>query len=295
MNLIVHLSSIKTLFCIALLALVAETAYAQMERKRSIENLPDPELFLSTSLVSAQTVSIVPKGEIQSAISHSFGPIRSGWGDLFGLDNNAAVHLGIDVGIAKNLSLGIGRTSVDDVFDMRFKWMPYRQNNSKSHPVSVGFYLNTALETLEERRFDYSFAERLSYHSSILIARQFNSAITLQISPSISHFNTLISQNNRPLQHTVFSTLFLGRLKLNERNSFSFETVPILSDPEATHHWAFSYEIETGGHVFQLFLQSGYLFTEQYIIKQTSDSFWDGDIRLGFAIHRVFQMKKKSK
>lgn len=283
----------KSIFCTFVLLLVVESTQAQMERKRSIENLPDPELFLSTSLVTAQTVSIVPKGEIQSAISHSFGSIRSGWGDLFGLDNNAAVHLGLDVGIAQNLSLGIGRTSVDDVFDLRFKWMPYRQNSSDSRPVSVGFYLNTALETLEERRFNYSFTERLSYHSSLMVARQFGRKITLQLSPSLSHFNTLILQDNSSLQHTVFSTLFLGRLQLNERNSLSFETVPILSDPKAIHHWAFSYEIETGGHVFQLFLQSGYLFTEQYIVKQTSDSFWEGDIRLGFAIHRVFQLKKK--
>lgn len=294
MNAILHFSNIKLLLCSTLLLLVVESVQAQMERKRSLDKLPDPELFLSTSLVSAQTVSIVPKGEIQSAISHSFGHIRSGWGDLFGLDNNASVHLGLDVGIAENLSLGIGRTSVDDVFDMRLKWIPFRQNSSNSRPLSVGLYLNTALETLEERRFDYSFTERLSYHSSILIARQFSSKITLQISPSVTHFNTLIAQNKNPLQHTIFSALFLGRLKLNERNSLSFETVPILSDSEAIHHWAFSYEIETGGHVFQLFLQSGYLFTEQYIIRQTVDSFWNGDIRLGFAIHRVFQVKKRS-
>ena len=108
----------KSIFFTLLLLLVVESTQAQMERKRSIENLPNPELFLSTSLVTAQTVNIVPKGEIQSAISHSFGSIRSGWGDLFGLDNNAAVHLGLDVGIAQNLSLGIGRTSVDDVFDL---------------------------------------------------------------------------------------------------------------------------------------------------------------------------------
>ena len=62
----------KSIFCTFLLLLVVESTQAQMERKRSIENLPDPELFLSTSLVTAQTVSIVPKGEIQSAISHSF-------------------------------------------------------------------------------------------------------------------------------------------------------------------------------------------------------------------------------
>ena len=294
MNSILHSSTIKLLLCSTLLLLVVESVQAQMERKRALDKLPDPELFLSTSLVSAQTVSIVPKGEIQSAISHSFGHIRSGWGDLFGLDNNASVHLGLDFGIAENLSLGIGRTSVDDVFDVRLKWIPFRQNSSNSRPLSVGLYLNTALETLEERRFDYSFTERLSYHSSILVARQFGSKITLQISPSVTHFNTLIAQNKIPLQHTIFSALFLGRLKLNERNSLSFETVPILSDSEAIHHWAFSYEIETGGHVFQLFLQSGYLFTEQYIIRQTVDSFWNGDIRLGFAIHRVFQVKKRS-
>ncbi len=283
----------RLLFYIFFFLLFYDSAQAQMERKRATKNMPDTELFSSTSLVTAQTVSIVPKGEMQSAISHSFGTIRSGWGDLFGLDNNAAVHLAIDYGITKNLSLGLGRTSVDDVFDLRLKWMPYRQSNFDNKPVSMGIYFNIGLETLEERRFNYSFNERLSYHSSFFIARRFGNRISLQLSPSLSHFNTLVSQNTNNLDHTTFSALFLGRLKLNETNFLCFETVPINTDPESVSHWAFSYEIASGGHVFQLFLQSGYLFTEQYIIKQTSDSFWDGDIRLGFAIHRVYQMKRK--
>lgn len=283
----------RLLFYIFFSLLFFDSAQAQMERKRATKNMPDTELFSSTSLVTAQTVSIVPKGEMQSAISHSFGTIRSGWGDLFGLDNNAAVHLAVDYGITKNLSLGLGRTSVDDVFDLRLKWMPYRQSNFDNKPISMGIYFNIGLETLEERRFNYSFNERLNYHSSFFIARRFGNRISLQLSPSLSHFNTLVSQNTNNLDHTIFSALFLGRLKLNEKNFLCFETVPINTDPESVSHWAFSYEIATGGHVFQLFLQSGYLFTEQYIIKQTSDSFWDGDIRLGFAIHRVYQMKRK--
>ena len=188
----------KSIFFTFFLLLVVESTQAQMERKRSIENLPNPELFLSTSLVTAQTVNIVPKGEMQSAISHSFGSIRSGWGDLFGLDNNAAVHLGLDVGIAQNFSLGIGRTSVDDVFDLRFKWMPYRQNSSNSRPVSVGFYLNTALETLEERRFNYSFTERLSYHSSLMVARQFGRKITLLCLILTHFYHRIITLFNTP-------------------------------------------------------------------------------------------------
>ena len=56
MNSILHSSTIKLLLCSTLLLLVVESVQAQMERKRSLDKLPDPELFLSTSLVSAQTV-----------------------------------------------------------------------------------------------------------------------------------------------------------------------------------------------------------------------------------------------
>lgn len=276
---------------VLLLFLINASVYAQMERTRVGSSLPDTEIFLTSTLVGTQTVQLTPAGELQSIISHSFGPIRSGWSDLFGLDNNAAVHLGLDYGLSDAISIGIGRTSVRDVFDLRYKWVPLRQNSGKKQLYSLGVYGNLAIETLPERRFDYTFQERLSFYTSLLFARQFYDRVSIQFSPSVLHFNTLLADDREIISHTIFSAIVSGRLKLNERQSLSFEYVGYTNMENDTKHLALSYEIETGGHVFQLFLQSGYHFSEQYLIAFTQDQFFNGDIRMGFAIHRVFQLK----
>lgn len=283
----------KQISLLILSYLLSFPLYAQMERTRAVNSLPDTEVFLTSTLVGTQTVQLTPSGELQSIISHSFGPIRSGWVDLFGLDNNAAVHLALDYGVSDDLTIGIGRTSVRDVFDFRYKWVPLRQNAGTNQTFSLGLYGNVAVETLKERRFDYTFGERLSFYHSLILARQFYNRISFQLSPSIIHFNTLLANDRAPLSHTLFSTIVSGRLKLNERQSLSFEYVGYTHNTDAPNHLALSYEIETGGHVFQLFLQSGYHFSEQYLIAYTEDDFLKGDIRMGFAIHRVFQLKGK--
>jgi hypothetical protein len=51
---------------------------------------------------------------------------------------------------------------------------------------------------------------------------------------------------------------------------------------------AVALNINTGGHVFQLFLSSSQWHNEQYIMANNRDKFWKGEFRFGFNIHRVF-------
>jgi hypothetical protein len=53
------------------------------------------------------------------------------------------------------------------------------------------------------------------------------------------------------------------------------------------------FDIETGGHVFQLHFTNALGINERAFLSETSDNWGDGDIQFGFNISRSFQLKKK--
>ena len=55
------------------------------------------------------------------------------------------------------------------------------------------------------------------------------------------------------------------------------------------------FDIETGGHVFQLHLTNASQMNELGYITQTTDDFFDNGVRFGFNISREFTLKEKHK
>ena len=56
---------------------------------------------------------------------------------------------------------------------------------------------------------------------------------------------------------------------------------------------AIGIDIETGGHVFQLHFSNATGMNERAFITETTANFIEGEIRFGFNLSRVFQLKKK--
>jgi hypothetical protein len=54
-------------------------------------------------------------------------------------------------------------------------------------------------------------------------------------------------------------------------------------------------DLETGGHVFQLYFTNSRGLIEQQFIAMTDGNWGDGDIHFGFNIHRTFQIVKPKK
>ncbi|RYY61942.1 MAG: hypothetical protein EOO12_13935, partial [Chitinophagaceae bacterium] len=55
------------------------------------------------------------------------------------------------------------------------------------------------------------------------------------------------------------------------------------------------FDIETGGHVFQLHLTNSLAMVEKGFITETSESWGNGGIHLGFNISRDFVLKRGKK
>ena len=273
-----------------------EIASAQMQRTRAVPDGPVDELFLIGSVAGMSTVTNLEANNLNSTIMHNFGLVSGGLEDFYGLDLGAAVRLGLDYGVTDKLSIGVGRTSVEDNVDLRFKYTVLRQLKSDKIPVEVAIKGDMGVTTQENTIFeDFTFTERLNYFASVMVARQFNDKITLQIAPMISHFNTVVKDNTGQPEHTHMGLGFAGRIKLNIRNSLTFEYLPVIGERTqgTKNHFALGYEVETGGHVFQMFFMAGRWFTEQHLLARNTDDFLAGDFRLGFNINRIFSLGKK--
>lgn len=261
---------------------------AQMKRERAFSDRPVREVFLTTRIAGTSSVSMLEQGDLNYMIMHNFGEISTGIENFFGIDQGANVRMAFEYGLSDRLSIGIGRTSVDDNVDLTAKIAILRQMESDKTPFSLVFKGNVGITT--EKAYDLGFVERLNYLASLMIARKFEDSFSLQLSPMVAHFNTVFPAPGQQLDNTTLGMGIGGRIKLNERQSLTFEYLPALAgkNPGVVNHAAFGYEIETGGHVFQIFLMSGRMFTEQHLLARNEIDFFAGDFRLGFNINRVF-------
>jgi hypothetical protein len=94
----------------------------------------------------------------------------------------------------------------------------------------------------------------------------------------------------------VFATGIATRYKLNKRLSLNTEYFYVFPDQINSIYkncLSLGFDIETGGHVFQLHFTNSYGMTERYFITETTDNWAEGDIHFGFNISRTFAIGKR--
>jgi hypothetical protein len=251
--------------------------------------------FKASRIILGQSAENKAYGDFDFLISHHFGDINSGAYNYFGLDYSE-IRLGFEYGITNRFSVGFGRSSYNKIFDGNFKVKLLRQSSgTKNFPVTVSFYSSLALNSLHwsnpER--DNRFDSRLSYAFEFLLARKVNSQLSLQIIPSMIHRNIVKTKED---QNDVFAIGAGGRYKFAKRASVNAEYYYLLPGRTADifyDSFSIGIDIETGGHVFQLFLTNSNGLTEESFIAKTQGNWLNGDIKLGFNISRTFSLIKK--
>lgn len=278
-----HTVKFPILAILSVLMLYPITAQAQLERTRVVEDKPVPNIFWATRNVGISTVANPAARNLHSSVLHTFGLVDGGIDRFYGLDDGANTRLGLVYGISDRLSLGVGRMTFQKVVDIQSKANILRQSTSGDVPVDLAVKGSVGISTLSGAGLE--FADRLSYFASLMVARKFN-RISLQLSPMYAHYNRITGQN----QEQLFGLGVLMNAELNDRFSLSGEYLPVLGDrnPGTEDAMAVALNINTGGHVFQIFFTSSQWHNEQYIMANNRDRFWEGDFRFGFNIHRVF-------
>ena len=250
--------------------------------------------FKATHVVNMQTVESAAKGDLNFVIQHRFGQLNSGSYNFFGLDN-ATLRLGLDYGITDRLNVGIGRSSYLKTFDGYLKYKLLRQTESGKMPVSVSVLGTVTDYTQNFIGKDYlNMKYRTAYSAQLLIARKISSHLSLQVTPTYLHYNLVPTVNDK---NDLFALGMGGRMKITKRMSINAEYnfLPSGQVVSSTVHNSFSlgWDIETGGHVFQLVFSNSQSMLETQYLAQTTGTWGKGDIYFGFNISRNFNLKKK--
>lgn len=246
-------------------------------------------VFKGTRLINGHSTETRQKGVLDVIISHRFGRINSGAYELFGLDQ-ASIRIGADYGISDKLNIGFGRSSFEKTYDGFLKYKILRQRDGENTiPVSVVAFTSMAITTLKKTP-ELDFSSKLSYSFQALISRKFSPGLSLQLTPTVIHKNFVEAGTSN---NTTFVLGGGGRLKLTKRLSLNAEYFYQFDQPELspyTNGFAIGFDIETGGHVFQLHFTNAQAMLEKGFITETRDDFFDGDIHFGFNISRTFQL-----
>ena len=293
---------ITGLYVLPLLLVFSFSVSAQDDLMKMLEEETEKEkiidyttaTFKTTRIINGQSVENVAHGVLDFRISHRFGYINGGAYELWGLDE-ASMRLGLDYGLSKRWMIGVGRSTYQKQYDGFTKFKLLRQSTgAQKIPLTisaVGSITYKSLKFEDPTRENYQ-SSNLYYTGQLLIGRKFSEGISLQLTPTVIHYN-LVPGSTDP--NDLFSIGVGGRFKISKRVSINAEyyyQLPSYQFLGTQNSIALGFDIETGGHVFQLNLTNSTGMTERTFISETTGDFFNGDIHLGFTISRVFTIKK---
>jgi hypothetical protein len=251
--------------------------------------------FKSTRIINSQSIENAAKGVLDIKIQHRFTSIDRGIGEFFGLDG-ATIRIGGDYGVTNKIMIGLGRSTLDKAVDGFVKIKLLRQSSGKRNmPFSLSWFSAMEIKTTkfgDETRNNY-FSSRLYYSHQLLIARKFSDGLSIQIMPTLLHRNLIKDDGTE--KNDVYSIGIGFRQKLSKRTSFNVEyfyTPEGQISGEFKNPLSIGFDIETGGHVFQLHFTNAMAMIYKGFIGETTDSWSKGQIHFGFNLSRVFTIVK---
>lgn len=250
--------------------------------------------FKTNRVINLHSIENTAGGVLDVKISHRFGFVNGGFQELFGLDN-ATIRIGADYGITDRVTVGFGRSSYEKTYDGFLKCKFLRQSSgAKKMPITAAFLASTAIKTTpwaDPDRENY-FTSRLYYSFQLILGRKFSEGFSLQLSPTLVHRNLVRTKSE---SNDVLALGAAVRQKLNKRIAINAEYVYVLPGQLADGYrnsLSIGFDIETGGHVFQLHFTNSTSMIEKGYIGETVGDWTNGGVHFGFNVSRVFTLKK---
>lgn len=276
--------------------------------------------FKTSKVINMQSTETVKAKTMDFRVTHRFGSSGSASGGgphtLYGFDNSADIRISFDFGITDNLTLGVGRSKMNELLDGMVKYRILTQTTDNHVPLSLAFYGDMSYNPQKASQFYSGLAttvgfkqndvHRFAYTSQLLIARKFGSRFSLQIAPTYQHRNFVLANvnadNGAEETNDLLSVGAGFRLKLTRRLAIIADYYYTLSDYRTNNKanpfynpLAIGIEIETGGHVFHLNFTNAAGIIENNYLPGTTDSWLKGGYKFGFNISRVFNLGGKKK
>jgi hypothetical protein len=193
-----------------------------------------------------------------------------------------------------------------------YKNTRYQFDNART--LAVG----EAIDPKDPTRFwQLSMPQRMSYVGQVIVGRKQNDKFSWQVSPTFVYYGTAttLAQAKSGKWVGFDSTtsiktgeqggsammvnsgvsqfqLALGlgmRYKITTRTSLNVEYIPVLTGRgDFRNSFSIGFDIETGGHVFQVDFTNSIGLNESLFISRNTTQWNTAGVRLGFNLHRVF-------
>lgn len=264
---------------------------------------PERPAFESNFLIDNPTDKIYLKNSLEVVFQHRFGTIGGGTNDLAGIWAPANIRIGLSYAILDWLQVGFGTTKFERLQDFNWKVGLLKQTRSGSVPVNVSYYGNFAINARNKENFSLE-QDRYSFFHQLIISRRFSPNLSLQVAPSLSHYN-LVPEG---MPNDLFGVAFGGRYKVSPQTAILMDwsipivnitenkdTAGVVTDfPNGTVEpfpgFSLGMEFVTSSHAFQVYLSSYNGIVPQVNYFKNPNRFldgWDG-ILLGFTITRLY-------
>lgn len=266
---------------------------AQDDLLKEIDTLSDANesvvaAFKSLKIVNLESTKLAAKGDLYLVIAHRFGYIDNGFDDFFGLDV-ANTRIQFVYGLTNGITIHTSRSGFQKAYEVATKYRLAGQKKQGFPFEIVGFNslsINTELDKTTLPKLE--FTDRLAYVNQILISRKFNDNLSLEIAPTHFHQN-YVSNNSQ--DNSQFALGLGGRYKFSKRWSFNMDYAAHLnraSNSGFKNPLSVGFDLETGGHVFQMHFTNSQAMHESGYLGNTTGSWNEGQIAFGFNLIRVF-------
>lgn len=242
--------------------------------------------FKGLKIVNIESTKLAAKGDLYMIVAHRFGSVEDGIEGFFGLDN-ANTQIKFTYGLTDWLTISAARS--EQAYDLSGKYLLHSQIE-KGFPVAIAGFSSIAFNnTLKESNYpNMKFEDRIIYVNQLLVSRKFNDRLSLQLAPTYLHENFVIDDHQ---DNSQFLIGMGGRFKFAKRWSLNVDYATHLnrSDSSSFHDpLSIGFDLETGGHVFQMHLSNSQGIHEAGFLGNTPGLWESGDIFFGFNLLRVF-------
>ena len=266
---------------------------SQEKTKDSIVDKPERPAFESLTLIDNPTNVLFSKKTLEVQMQHRFGLVNGGTNDLAGFWAPSNIRMGLAYAIHDRLTIGFGTTKFDRLQDFNWKVGLLSQTRSDKIPVSVAYFGNFVIDARKKGNGLFPTKQsRYSYFNQLIIARRFSPKFSMQVAPSVSHYNLV---ENR-MRNDVVAVAVGGRYKISDQTSilldYSHPFVHHLNDVKFDNDpkpgFSLGFEFATSAHAFQLFITNYNGIVPQKNYAQNVNDFFEGDFLFGFNITRNY-------
>ncbi|HTG64932.1 MAG TPA: DUF5777 family beta-barrel protein, partial [Flavobacterium sp.] len=257
---------------ILLLLLLPLASFSQDDLLNGIDTISGKEkvsaAFKGLKIVNLESTKLAAKGDLYFIVAHRFGSVKDGFEGFFGLDN-ANTQLKFVYGLTDWWTISGARSEL--AYDFSTKYTLFNQTTD-GFPVSIAGFTSLAINnTLKESLYPkLTFDNRLTYVQQLLISRKYSEKLSLEIAPTIFHENFV---DNPQQDNTQYAIGIGGRYKLSKRWSLNIDYAAHLnraSNSLYKNPLSVGFDLDTGGHVFQMHFTSSQGIHEAGFLGQTT-------------------------